>query len=132
MAVHPSDVILPLLDERLMVEKRVTEKGHVRVSTHLEEHEALISEELARETVSIDRVPIGRQIDEMPVVRQEGDVLIYPVVEEILVVEKRLYLKEELHITKQHTVEHIEQTVTLKSMQAVVERTSTNESNPLK
>jgi uncharacterized protein (TIGR02271 family) len=34
--------------------------------------------------------------------RQEGDTLIIPVYEEILVVEKRLVLKEEIRITKRH------------------------------
>ena len=45
-------------------------------------------------------MPIDRQVDVAPKIRIEGDLTIVPVLEEILVVEKRLILKEEVHIRR--------------------------------
>jgi hypothetical protein len=42
---------------------------------------------------------IDRGVDVAPEVRVEGNVTIIPVLEEVLVVEKRLVLKEKLHIS---------------------------------
>jgi stress response protein YsnF len=43
---------------------------------------------------------MGRMVETAPEIRTESDVTILPVVEEVLVVEKRLVLKEELHIRR--------------------------------
>jgi hypothetical protein len=67
--------------------------------------------ELFREGYSIERVQIDRIVAEPPVQRQEGDTLILPVVEEVLVVEKRLMLREEIRITRRR--EQVEQVRTI-------------------
>lgn len=51
-----------------------------------------------------------------------GDVMIVPLLEEVLVVEKRLMLKEELHISKRRTEVHNPQRVILRSEEVTVER----------
>jgi hypothetical protein len=56
-------------------------------------------------------VQIDRIVAEPPVQRQEGDTLILPVVEEVLVVEKRLMLREEIRITRRR--EQVEQVRTI-------------------
>jgi hypothetical protein len=48
--------------------------------------------------------------------------MIIPVVEEVAVVEKRLLLKEEIHVSKRRYVESVDEPVTLKSTRAVIER----------
>ena len=53
--------------------------------------------------------------------RSEEDTLIIPVLEEVLVVEKRLLLKEEVRITKREET-HTPQRVTLRREEAAVER----------
>ena len=75
------------------------------------------------------RVPIGKEVKVAPVQRTEGDVLIIPVIEEVLVVEKRLVLKEELRISRRTTREDIEVPVTIRKQRAVVERTKTETRN---
>jgi len=77
---------------------------------------------LAKDHVDIKRVVIGRDIDAPPPVRREGETIIVPIVEEVLVVEKRLRLKEEFHITRTTATEQFEQTLTLQREEAVVER----------
>ena len=58
----------------------------------------------------------------MPGVRQEGDVVVIPVVEERAVLVKRLVLVEELHVHR-HVVEEIVDTpVSLRSTEISVER----------
>jgi hypothetical protein len=48
----------------------------------------------------IERVAVGRVLDGPVTQRQEGDTLILPVIEEVLVCEKRMVLKEEVRITR--------------------------------
>jgi hypothetical protein len=55
---------------------------------------------LTSEQISIERVPVNRLVEEPAENRQEGDTLIIPVVEEVLVLQKRILLREELRITK--------------------------------
>ena len=57
-------------------------------------------EALYRENCDIKRVPMKRLLDKPAEPRQEGDTLIVPLMEEVLVLEKRLLLREELHITR--------------------------------
>lgn len=113
---------LPLVEEHASVSKRTVEKGRVRIRTVVDESTAWVRESLASERVRIERVPIGRQVTTMPRVRQEGDAVIIPVVEEVLVVERRLILKEEVRVRRQRTVEHMEKPVSLKATRAIVER----------
>lgn len=56
--------------------------------------------QLFREDCEVERVPIRRMIDRPAEIRHEGDTLIVPLMEEVLVVEKRLMLREELHIKR--------------------------------
>ena len=53
----------------------------------------------------------------------------FPVLEEVLVVEKRLLLKEELRITRHATTEVAELPVTVRKQRAVVERLSSEGEN---
>ena len=67
-------------------------------------------------------MPLDLLVDARPAIRQEGDTIIVPVVEEIMVVEKRLLLKEEIHIRRQQVVQHIRQPVRLRSEEVSLER----------
>jgi uncharacterized protein (TIGR02271 family) len=113
---------IPLVEETLHIAKRTVTTGRVRVRTEVEERIALAAADLTRETADIERVAIDREITEAPDVRREGDTLIIPVVEEMLVVTKRLVLREELRVTLHRTTEHVTQPVALRSTHAVVER----------
>ena len=53
---------------------------------------------------------------------QEGDLTIVPIFEEIMVIEKQLLLKEELHIRKHRETDSVEVPVTLKRQWAHVAR----------
>jgi uncharacterized protein (TIGR02271 family) len=116
------DMTIPIVQERLTLDKRLAETGKVRIRTVIDERLARVEEELEREDVSIERVAVNREVDHAPEVREVDGVLIVPVVEEVLIVEKRLVVKEELHIRKTRTREHFEQAVSVRGMHAEVER----------
>ncbi len=114
--------VIPLVEEELRVDKRTTTTGKVRVRTVVDTVEEVARADLEEERVEVTRVPVGREVQAAPAVRTEGDVTIVPVLEEVLVVETRLVLKEELHIRRHLARENVEVPVTLRKERAVVER----------
>ena len=125
-----SRTVLPLVEERVRVEKRIAPTARVLVGTRVEERQTWVSEDLEHDEVVVEREPIGKPIEAMPDIRQEGEVTIYPVVEEVLVVEKRLILKEEVRVSRRRSVEHVKQPITLRSTRAVVERRPVEQVSP--
>jgi uncharacterized protein (TIGR02271 family) len=113
---------LRLWEEEVSFDRERVETGRVRVRVVTREHDETVETPLARETFEIDRVPVGREIEAMPAPRQEGDVTILPVVEEVMVVQRKLVLKEELHLRRVRTTEQHRETVRLRRQEAVVER----------
>lgn len=114
--------VIPILEEELHVEERYVTTGKVRVRTVVDVVEEMAKASLDEETVEVKRVPIDREVDQPPAVRTEDDVTIIPIMEEILVVEKKLILKEELHIRKRVKTEDVELPVQRRRQRAIVER----------
>ena len=52
----------------------------MRVTKTVREHEALVQESLLREEVEVEHVPVDREVQAVPQMRYEGDVLVIPVV----------------------------------------------------
>ena len=113
---------IPLVEERLEIGKREVESGRIRVRVAVNEREQKVVEELERDEVTIERVPRNEQLTEVPHVRLEGNVTIIPVVEEVVVVEKRLMLVEEIRVHRSSATERAEIPVTVRSEEAVIER----------
>ncbi|HEX4170681.1 MAG TPA: DUF2382 domain-containing protein [Bryobacteraceae bacterium] len=113
-------MVIPLHVEEVNVSKRSVEGRGVRVSIVTHKHEQVIDELLARERVEIERVPIGTRIDTFPQVREEGDLTIVPVVEEEIVVERRLVLKEEVRIRRIRESERFQDRVEVRRQEAMV------------
>jgi uncharacterized protein (TIGR02271 family) len=119
--------IIPVIEEELDVQKRVVETGKIRGTKVVHEHETLVDEPLFRDEVEVERVRIDRVVDTPVPVRYEDDTMIVPIMEEVLVVEKRLVLKEELHIHKRRVETHQPQQVTLRREEVRVERLESTE-----
>ena len=116
------EVVIPLLREEVVVQKGVVETGRVAVARVTREHSELIAEPLTTETVEISRVPIGRQVEAMPPVRDEGDTVVIPVVEERLLIERQLFLKEEVRVRRVRTSGTHRESVTLRHHEVTVSR----------
>lgn len=124
-AKQPSEMVevIPVVEETLRVEKREYESGRVLVHKTVTERDEVAEVLLRQQDLIVERVPVGRAVSEAPQTRQDGDTLIVPILEEVLVVEKRLFLKEELHIRK-HSSERIEQhKVRLRTEHVEIEQT---------
>jgi uncharacterized protein (TIGR02271 family) len=119
--MQQDDDVLQIVTETATLQKRDVVTGRVRVHTQTQLSEELVSAALERHDVEISRVAIGREVDAAPPVRTEGNTTIIPVVEEILVVETRLVLREEIHIRQTTTTQAVEVPVTLRKQQAVIE-----------
>jgi len=115
-------VSIPVVEEEfdLTVQKVIT--GRVRVETKTEIADEEVRAELVSEAVDVVRVPVNRDVDRVPDVRVEGNVTILPVVEEVLFVERRLVLKEEVHITRRSSTDTVEITVPIKKQKLTISR----------
>jgi len=98
------DLRIPLHVEEISVSRREIKKANVEVALVTGAREQLIDEELTHVRVEIERVPIDRTIEAVPPIRQEGDITIIPVVEEVVVVERRLVLKEEVRVPQKSSI----------------------------
>jgi uncharacterized protein (TIGR02271 family) len=113
---------IPLVEERLAVSKRQVETGKLRVRVAVEERTEMVPVELAQDEIEIERVPRNVPVTELPAVRLEGGTTIIPVVEEVVVVEKRLMLVEEIHVRRTTGTRREDIPVVLRSEQATIER----------
>jgi uncharacterized protein (TIGR02271 family) len=115
-------MVVPVLVEELEVQKRLVETGKVRMTKVVHERETLVDEPLFQDTVAITRVPMQRVVDGPVPVREENGTIIISLMEEVLVVEKRWMLREEIHIRTQRLETHQPQRITLRSEDVHVER----------
>jgi len=116
--------VIPLAEEQVRVGKRRRETAKLRVTTRIEQKEEVVDLPLMKERVEVHHVPIERWIEAPAGIRQEGDTTILPVMEEVLVVEKRLRLVEEVHLVKHRDVVRHREAVTLRRETAEIERKS--------
>ncbi len=128
----PSDDtrVIPVIEETLDVQKRQVETGGVRIIKVVHEREEVVNVPRVREEVTVERVTLNRLVDTPVSMRQEGDTLIIPLLEEVVVMEKRLMVKEELRITTRRIEEQASQQVTLRREEVVVERLDPSKQQP--
>ena len=124
MAHGDDERTISLHEEQVAVTKVEAITDYLRVSTHVDEREILVEDVVERGGLTIERIVVDRAVTQAPEPRQEGDTLIVAVVEERLVVEKRLFVVEELRITRTSTTEHVAIPATVRSMRATVEQAS--------
>jgi uncharacterized protein (TIGR02271 family) len=115
-------LVIPLYADELSINRREVERGGVRVSINTNTREHIVDEPVTNTRVEVKRIPIGRIVEAAPPVRTEGDTIIIPVMEETIVVERRLILKEEIILRRVHTDERHRERVSLREQEAVIER----------
>lgn len=129
-AVSASDSrVIPIVEEQAVITRRKTLTEGLRVRTVVHEEEVAIDEPVATETVGVERVPLDRWVEGPVPVRHEGDTTIVTLLEEVVVVEKRLRATEEVRLTKRRDVERSSQSVTLRRQEAVIEHVSAEDDN---
>ena len=116
------DQVLALHAEEISVARRRVPRGTVRVSKVIQSRDHLVQETLQHQRVEVERIQIGTYIDQAPPIRYDGDVTIVSVVEEVVVTERRLLLKEEVRIRTVATTEEYKEIVALRFEEAKVDR----------
>jgi len=122
-----SDTVrIPIVEEEAHVTKRSGETERVTVRATVGEERVVVRDEVRHEHVEVTRIPVDREVAEAPPIRTEGDVTVVPVLEERLIVEKRLFLVEELHLRRTTSTEQVELPTTLRRTRVAVEREDLN------
>jgi uncharacterized protein (TIGR02271 family) len=116
------ELVLPVIEEEIAAGVKAVKTGSVRVDKHVEKRLRKVEGPLLHEDVEVRRVPVNRVVTEPPAVRRKGDTVIVPVVEEELVVTKRLVLKEEIHLVKRRTKDRFVKEVEVNRERAEVHR----------
>jgi uncharacterized protein (TIGR02271 family) len=116
------EIVIPVVEEEVAAGVKAVKTGGVRVDKHVEKRIRKLDRPLLHEDVEVRRVPVNRVITEIPRPRRKGDTVIVPVVEEELVITKRLILKEEIHLVKRKTKDRFVKEVELDRERAVVHR----------
>ena len=114
--------VVPVVEEAAVVRKERVVTETVRLHKRVHEEEEVLDVPVRTEAVEVERVPVGRWLDAPAEVRREGDTTVYPVVEEVLVVEKRLRLVEEVRVTRRQGTRRVQERVGLRREEVVVER----------
>jgi uncharacterized protein (TIGR02271 family) len=125
----PDEKVVPVMEEHVRIERAPIESAVVQVRKEIRERQEVIREPVFHEEVEVERVPVNRMAEGPVTSRYEGDTLIVPLVEEVVVVEKRLKITEELHIRKRRTESRSETPVTLRREEVSVDRV-TKDSEP--
>jgi uncharacterized protein (TIGR02271 family) len=113
---------VPVIAEDLVTGTRKVKTGAVRVHKRVHERTERVEMPLIQDTVEIKRVVIDKVIDAPPHIRTVGDTTIVPVIEEQMIVTKRLVLKEEVHLIRRRTKRRVTREVTLQREEAHAER----------
>jgi len=121
---------IPVIKETVEVSKKVVEKAKVRLSKRVNETVETFDVPLTEEEIVVKRVQKNELVDTPPAaVRYEGDVMIIPVLKEVAVVEKRIMLVEEIHVTKYKYDKTESRRVVVRNEEVNVVRTEMNNSN---
>ena len=115
-------ILVPLHAEEVSVGKRRVVTGQVKVATVTRQQEQLVEELLEHDHVEIERIAIGKEVDAAPPVREDGDTLIIPIIEEVVVVERRLMLKEEVRVRRIRETQRYQERVVVRKQEAVITR----------
>ena len=99
---------MPVLAERLHAEVRPVDLGELRVTKRVEAAEETVRQAVERDELDVERVPVNRPREAPVAQRTEGEWLVLPVMEEVLVVRTQLMLKEELRVRTRRVTEEQE------------------------
>ena len=129
--VHTIQVhTIPVVEEQVELHQREVQTGAVRVNKLVHTREVVVDEPLVDEDVEVRRRTVDEFVDEVVPIRQQGDTTIISIYEEVLVVEKRLKIKEEVHIIRRRREGRRPQKVTLRSEEAVIHRSDNQGGSP--
>jgi len=116
--------VIPVIEEKLRIDKEKVETSKFRISKKIHEEEVTENISVTEENVTIERKEINEIVDTAPpAIRQDGDKTIISIVKEVLVVEKKVMLVEELHVTKSRSESSVPIKETLRREEVEINKT---------
>jgi uncharacterized protein (TIGR02271 family) len=109
-----------VIQESLEIGKQQVETGALRVRKVAHETAQSVDMQLQSRSASVDRVSVNRPVEQVFAPYQEGETLVVPVFEEVVI--KQLFLKEEVRITVHNQSHELHDNITLRNEEAIVER----------
>ena len=97
-----------LAEEELVIAKRTVERSAVRVSVRVEEEEHRIPLTLEDHEVEVERVPADEIVDALPQTTDDGTTVTVPVVEDVVVLQKKFRIRERIVITRLNRTREVE------------------------
>ena len=117
------DLVIPVVQEELNVDAMPVVTGGVRVTKRVESQDQVIEQQLRTMHADVKRVKTNRVVDgPQQAAHRSGNTLIIPVISEVLHIEKRWVVTEEIHITQREEVENFQQTVPVNYEHADIDR----------
>ena len=119
-------LIIPVIEEQVTVMKDVIETGSITIAKHVMQATEAIHIPLLHDAYEVQHIAINAFVDDViPVMRQEDNVTIIPVLQEVMV--KRIMLVEEIRITRHITETTDQREVTLRKETVTIERENSKE-----
>jgi len=118
--------VIPVAQEEAQVAKRRVESGAVRVRKFVRERVEMIDEPMLHDEVDIEHIAINRVVEAPTPPREEGDVLVVPVYEEVVTVQRQWVLKEEIRLRRREVQTRHREQVTLRAEEITVQRRSSH------
>ena len=114
---------LPVVEETVNLEKKTIETSKVKISKTVNVDTETVNLLKVQDEVQIERISINEFVQTPPPpLRYEGNIIIIPVLQEVMVTEKRLLLIEEVRITKRKVESKESQEVVLRKEEIKVQR----------
>ena len=120
-----AEQIIPVIQEDVVIGTERATTGTVRVRTVIDEDEHAIDEPVTITDVEVKRVPVDLWTDEPIADRVEGHTRIISVHREEVIVQRRLHVVEEVHVTLRRREERHCEIVRTRQTQVVVDRDGT-------
>jgi uncharacterized protein (TIGR02271 family) len=114
--------VVPLARERLAIGRKRVPTGRVNVTTTTTYDTVEIDEPATADEVTVERVRVGALVDEPVEPRFEGDVLVIPVMEEVVITSRRFRVVEEVRIRRRVVTRRHRETVKLRRQKVRIER----------
>lgn len=118
----PASIVVPVVEEEVSVGRETIATGSVRVHVAQTEEIRSIELEAVHAAVEIERVHVGREVERAEPPWRDGDVLVVPVYEETVVLQRRLVLREELRLHMRPQRHRWQEQVMLRRDEPTVER----------
>lgn len=119
---HRFDVI----HEQVQVDKKVVETGVVQIIKRVSEDRQTVNLPTSREEITVERIARNQYVETPPSIRYEGDTMIIPVLQEVIITQKKILLVEEVYVTKHQVHEHKSEEIILRKEDVIIERIPIN------